>query len=120
MVVGEETAHVEFVLDQETGELTAYVYDAHVQEPVAIAQTELKIAVTIEKEGDELPEAKEVVLVAVEPKEGKANQFAARIEALKGAKHFDAALEGVKIGEQEFKGITFSFPEGNEAHDHDH
>jgi hypothetical protein len=91
-----------------------------VQEPVAIAQTELKIAVTLEKEGDELPEAQEVVLTAVEPKDGKASQFAARIEALQGAKHFDAALATVKIGDQEFKGITFSFPEGNEAHDHDH
>jgi len=118
--VGEETAHVEFVLDQETGELTAYVYDAHVQGPVAIAQSELKVAVTIEKEGVDLPEAQEVILQAVEAKEGLASQFAARVDALKGARHFDAAIETVKIQDREFKGITFSFPEGNEAHDHDH
>jgi len=118
VVVGDEEAHVEFVLDPETGKLTAYVLDAHAEDPVPVAHPELKLAVTLEKEGVDLPEAKEVVLLAVNPADGKAAEFAAVIEELKNAKEFDVALEVIQVGDKSHKGITFRFPEGKDAHNH--
>ncbi len=118
VVVGDEAAHVEFVLDKETGKLTAYVLDDHAHEAVAVKHAELKIAVTIEKEGVEFPEAKEVTLTAVDAKDGAASEFVATIEELKGAEHFEAALDSISVGGKEYKGVTFKFPEGNEEHHH--
>ena len=65
-----------------------------------------------------MPEAKEIVLAAVNPQEGAASEFSAVIEELKGVEYFEAALNSITIGGVEHKGITFSFPEGNEHHHH--
>jgi hypothetical protein len=118
VVVGDEAGHVELVLDPETGKLTAYVLDAHAEDAVPVAHAELKLAVTLEKEGVDLPEAKEILLLAVNPADGKAAEFAAVVEELKGAKEFDVALEVIRIGDKEHKGIAFRFPEGKDAHNH--
>lgn len=128
VALGEEAAHVEFVLDKETGKLTAYILDAEAKEAVAIKQEQIVLAFTVteEHEGEEkdakkgdVPELESLTLSAVSPNDGEASEFAGESEKLKGAEHFDAVIESITIKDKEFKAAEFKFPEGNE-HDHHH
>ncbi len=143
VAIGEDDAHLEIVLDAETGTVTAYVLDGQAEKPLPIKQKNLQLAITLEhdhaenghaepghdehgKEGagekkkDELPESLfNVMLAAVSPGEdGAASEFSGQSDELKRAHEFEAALTSITIGEKtSFKGVTFKYPEGNE-HDH--
>ena len=129
VAIGEDAAHLEFVLDAETGKLTAYVLDGEAEKPVAIKQAKLQLALTLEKHGDakseekkdDLPEAPlTLTLAAVSPSDdGTATEFAGQDDKLKGADEFEAALTSITVAGKEFKAVTFKYPEGNE-HDHHH
>jgi hypothetical protein len=142
VAIGHDDAHLEIVLDEATGKVTAYVLDGAAEKPVAIKQKNLQLAITLEeghhhdhdgddkKEGegkddahkkDEVPEdALQLLLAAVSPgDDGSSSEFAGQLDQLKGADEFDAALTAIKIGDKEFTGVTFNYPKGNE-HDHHH
>jgi hypothetical protein len=135
VAIGHDDAHLEIVLDAETGKLTAYVLDGEAAKPIAIKQKNLQLAITLEhdaheKEGDdkqedqkkdEVPEsALTLTLAAVSPDaDGKASEFSGQSDELKGAKEFEAALTSITVGDEQFKGVTFKYPEGNE-HEHNH
>lgn len=132
VAIGQDDAHLEIVLDAETGTVTAYVLDGAAEKPVAIKQESLQLALTLEhdhhKEGkdegakkDDVPDdTAPLLLNAVSPAaDGTASEFSGQLDALKGADEFDAALTAIRIGDKEFKGVTFKYPEGNE-HDHHH
>jgi hypothetical protein len=135
VAIGHDDAHLEIVLNAETGTVTAYVLDGAAEKPVAIKQKNLQLALTLEhghhhdekkgeedkKKEDEVPDATELLmLAAVSPGEdGTASEFSGQLDALKGADEFDAALTTITIGDKEFPGVTFNYPKGNE-HDHHH
>jgi hypothetical protein len=129
VAIGEEAAHLEFVLDGETGKLTAYVLDGDAEKAVAVKQASLQLALTLEKHGDakdedkkdDLPESTlPLTLTAVSPADdGTATEFAGQSDKLKGADEFEAALSAITVGGKEYKAVTFKYPEGNE-HDHHH
>jgi hypothetical protein len=141
VAIGQDDAHLEIVLDSETGTLTAYVLDGQAEKAVAIKQKNLQLAVTLEhdehghdakeheakehdgedEKKDELPDATfPLMLAAVSPGEdGAASEFSGQSDELKGAHEFEAALTSITIGKTPFQGVTFKYPEGNE-HDHHH
>jgi hypothetical protein len=121
VVIGEEAAHVEVVLDSKTGELTAYVYDEDLKNPVWVKQAELTMAVTLESEDKSaLPESAVILLKARETKEGAAHEFFAVVPRLKGSEEFDGVLESIIIDGTTHKSVQFAYPEGNEDHHHHH
>lgn len=144
VAIGHDDAHLEIVLDAESGKLIAYVLDGEAAKPISIKQKNLQLAITLEhdhdghdaheKEGDEKKEDKEgdkkkdelpdapitLMLAAVSPGEdGSASEFAGQSDELKGTKEFEAALTSITVGDEHFQGVTFKYPEGNE-HDHHH
>jgi len=127
VAIGQDDAHLEFVLDADSGTLKAYVLDGEAEKPIAIKQANLQLAVTLsKKDGDgedksALPDdAVIVMLSAVEPDgDGKATEFEGQADALKGADKFAANLTSVTVGDKPFKNVTFKYPEGNEE-DHHH
>jgi hypothetical protein len=133
VAIGEDDAHIEIVLDAETGKLTAYVLDGAAEKAVAVKQKNLQLAITLEhdhnekghdekdEKKDELPDAViTLMLAAVSPGEdGTASEFAGQSDELKGAKEFEAALTSVTVGDKPFTDVKFKYPEGNE-HDHHH
>lgn len=118
-----DAAHLEVVLDAETGKLTAYVLDGEAKEPVSVKHESLTIAFTLPKsedKKDEIPEQSTITLTAVDAADdGTAKEFAGQSDDLKNAKEFDAALTAISVGGKEHKGISFNYPKGNE-HDHHH
>jgi len=131
VAIGHDDAHLEIVLDAETGTLTAYVLDGEAEKAIAIKQKDLQLAITLEhdheghegegEKKDELPESTfPLMLAAVSPAaDGTASEFSGQSDELKGAKEFEAALKTITIGEKPFEGVNFKYPEGNE-HDHHH
>jgi hypothetical protein len=133
VAIGQDDAHLEVVLDPETGTLTAYVLDGAAEKPIAIKQKNLQLALTLEHDHDhhDGDESKEeagkkdeipddpvpLMLAAVSPgDDGTASEFSGQLDELKGADEFEAALTSIKIGDKEFPGVTFKYPEGNEHH----
>lgn len=117
VVLGEEFVHIEFVLNAETGSLTAYVLDGEAEKSVRVTQTEL--ALKIEK-----PFKGTIKLSAVEnsltgEKSGDTSEFRGQSDQLKSLRDFDAEIETAKVKGKEFKDVHFNFPKGNEA-DHKH
>lgn len=132
VAIGDDAAHLEVVLDAETGKVTVYVLDAAAKEAVAIQAEKLELALTIEHDhdhadgdqkkpaGDELPESATLVMTAVEPAgDGSASVYAGESEALKGADEFDAVLTTITVAGKDYKNVKFNYPDGNE-HDHHH
>src|SRR5262245_48383136 len=91
VAIGEDDAHLEFVLEADSGTLKAYVLDGDADEAVAIKQANLQIAFTIAKgeEGNDeggLPaDATILMLAAVSPTaDGMASEFEGQADGLKG------------------------------------
>ena len=109
---GDEFAHLELVLDEATGKLTAYALDGEAEKAVPLKQETIEIEVK-----GSTPFT--VKLNAVENKltgetKGSTSQFEAQEAKLKGLQKFDAVLKSISIKGKEFKNVEFKFPEGNE------
>lgn len=48
VVLGDEDAHLEFVFDASLGKMTAYVFDAHAENAVRVAQPEFSLEIRVE------------------------------------------------------------------------
>ncbi len=124
--IGEDDAHLEFVLDADTGKLTAYVLDGEAEKPLPIKQSKLQLTYTLTKlrdfdEGsDDIPDdAFLLALDAVSPADdGTAAEFAGQADTLKGCEKFAAVLTTVHVGDKSFQNVEFKYPEGNEEHHH--
>ncbi len=91
---GDEFAHLELVLDEKTGKLSAYALDGEAENSVRLKQTEIEI-------GIKKPSVFSVELNAVEnsltgEKVGDTSEFAAASEQLKNLKAFDAIITNIR------------------------
>ena len=120
VVLGDEFAHIELVLDQGTGELTAYVLDGEAESPVRLEQENIEIRIAVPDTGgnepaSELPlRLRAVYNILTGEKEGDTSAFAAQSDNLKGLKQFGAVITAITVKGREFQEVEFRFPEGNE------
>jgi hypothetical protein len=127
VAIGDDDAHLEFVLDGESGKLTAYVLDGAAEKPVPIKQKSLQLTYSlikisgIEEGSDDIPDdALFLTMDAVSPTEdGATVEFAGQADTLKGTEKFTAVLTAVNVGGKSFPNVSFKYPEGNEE-DHHH
>jgi hypothetical protein len=127
VAIGDEEAHLEIVLDADSGTLKAYVLDGEAEKAVAIKQANLQIAYTLAKAEDATDEgglpadATIVMLAAVNATaNGMASEFEGQADDLKGAAKFAASVTAVAVGGKQFKNVAFKYPEGNEDDHHHH
>lgn len=120
VVLGEEVAHLELVLDSSTGTLTAYVLDSHAQAPLRLPGKPLRVEISGGETLELLPLADELT---GETKE-ETSTFRAQSKALEGSKGFAATLPHLEVRGQTFEGIRLQYPATGEVpeehHDHDH
>ena len=126
VAIGEDDAHLEFVLDADSGKLTAYVLDGEAEKPLAIKQAKLQLSYSltkisgIEEGSDDIPD--DVLVLALEAvapaPDGTAAEFAGQADTLKGCEKFSAVLTTVNVGDKSFKNVSFKYPEGNEEEHH--
>lgn len=121
VVFGDEFAHIEFVLDQTTGELTGYVLDGEAEKSVRLSQKTIELKVHREDvESDFTLQLSAIANVLTGETEGDTSQFEAQSDALRGASEFHAEIVSIEVMGQMFTHIDFEFPEGNEATDSKH
>ena len=117
---GEEFAHLELVIDAQTGKISAYALDGEAEKAVRIAQKEIEIKVAkAEKAGSGPAEAFTITLKAQASvlsgeKVGDTSEFAGQSDMLKGLVNFDGVLVTITIKGKAFENVKFNFPKGNE------
>ena len=121
VVFGDEFAHIEFVLDQTTGQLTGYVLDGEAEKPVRLSQKTIDLKIHQEDvQSDFSLQLSGVANVLTGETEGDTSQFAAQSDALKGVSEFHAEIVSIALKGQTFTDIDFTFPEGNEETHSEH
>jgi len=118
IVLGEEFAHLEFVLDSEKGELTVYVLDGEASNPVKLESGSLTLNLTQPKQEALVlsPVADKLTGETVE----STSKFSANSEVLRGVTTFKGTLQSLTVKGREFSGVKVTFPEGNESHEKHH
>ena len=117
--LGEEYAHLELVLDQATGKLTAYALDGEAEKSVRIKQPTITLEITVQDKV--IPaELGAVANVLTGETVGDSSQFEAVIDALRGVSKFQGTVATVTIKGQTFERVKFDFTFGETGHDHKH
>ena len=114
IVFGEEFAHLELVLDSETGVLTVYSLDGEASSAVPLETSSLELLIN----GEHSLVLKAVADPLTGDTESKSSRFEGTLEQLKGESHFHGLISKLEIKGQSFEDVEFSFPEGNESEAH--
>jgi hypothetical protein len=117
--LGEEYAHLELVLDQATGKLTAYALDGEAEKSVRIKQPTITLEIAVQDKVTTV-ELGAVANVLTGETVGDSSQFEAVIEALRGVSKFQGSVATVTIKGQTFERVKFDFTFGETGHDHKH
>lgn len=110
--LGEEEAHLEFVLDAAAGKLTCYVLKAHMAGFQRITQPALELTATVGGKAETLT-LQAVANASTGEKPGDTSQFEAQADWLKSAKTFDAVLKGINVRGKDYPPLKFNFPKGS-------
>lgn len=126
--LGEHAAHVEIVIDEDSGKITAYILDAHAENPLAADQRELALVIAEHDEhehaepADKKEEAKpaeehekplELKLTAEGEADKPATVFVGQSDKLKGHHHNDVTISEITVGGKPYKNVAVH------AHGHD-
>ena len=121
VVLGEEFAHVELVLEKESGKLTGYVLDGEAENPVRLQQEAIELKINrLNSKQPFTMQLKAVANVLTGETEGDTSQFEGQSDALAGATKFQAEIALIAVKEQSFTEVDFEFPEGNEGRHEEH
>ena len=109
VVLAEETAHVEVLLDPGSGHLALFVLGPHAESPVRVAQESVEVALTVN--GTETT----VTLPAIASEltgetVGDTSEFAADVDALKGVSEFRGRISTLSARGTTYEGVTFTYP----------
>ncbi len=110
--LGDEEAHLEFVLDAAAGKLTCYVLKAHMSGFQRITQESLELNATVGSKAETLT-LKAVANAATGEKAGDTSQFEAQADWLKTAKSFDVELKAINVRGKDYPALKFNFPKGS-------
>ena len=122
VVLGDEFAHVEFVLEKSTGKLTGYVLDSEAEKPIRLTENTIELKINqLNSEQALALQLNAVANVLTGETEGDSSQFEGQSDALAGVTEFHAEIASIAVKGQIFTDIDFKFPEGNEGrHDEHH
>lgn len=113
VVLGNEFAHLEFVLDSQTGLLQVYALDGMAIMATRLQQPDLNLHIKTDKTDFQLTLAAQSNPLTGE-KVGDSSLYSIISQDLKGLSKFQVKIEHIVIKGIAFKEITFDFPEGNE------
>lgn len=108
--LGDEFAHLELVLDQGTGVLTAYVLDGEAERAVRVAQPTIDLWLIPPGRTPHLASLDAVANALTGETRGDTSQFRAAVPALAGAATFEGSVRTVVVRGQEFRDVPIKFP----------
>lgn len=115
VVLGEEAAHVELVLDAAGGRLQAYVLDGELENFIRIPDASLTIVATVDG-AERMLTLMPVPNGATGETAGDTSLFETQADWLKTTPKFPAKLTAITVRGTAYRDVAFAFPEGN---DHD-
>lgn len=110
--LGDEQFTIELVREPASGTLRAYVLDGEMESFIRISARQLDLEVQRPDRKETLT-LKPVADLATGETAGDTSLFEARADWLKSADTFKGVFRNLKIQDQVFKSVKFSFPEGN-------
>jgi len=113
VVLGREAFHLELVRTAETGLLTCYILDGHMESFLRIPAPSLALETTVSNRTSTL-DLLPVANAATGERAGDTSQFEAKADWLKTTTTFTGRIPTITIRGATFTNVTFRFPEGNE------
>lgn len=114
IVLGEEIYHLELVLDQAAGTLSAYVLDGEIENFVRSTMPSFEVVATLAGEKHPLT-FHAIANAATGETIGDTAFFVAHADWLKTAHEFDGVIKHLVVRASTFDDVVFHFPKGNEA-----
>ena len=113
VVLGNESCHLELVLDAPAGRLTAYVLDGELENFIRVKAPAFEVVATIGGEKRPLT-FRATGNPATGETAGDTAQFEAQADWLKTTPAFDAVLSSLAVRGTTFTAVGFNFPKGND------
>ncbi len=115
----DEDAHLEVVLNPETGEVILYILDGTAKPGYRISgEQEVRVRFTSPIEKD-VP-FKPVADPLTGETEEDTSRFSALVEELKGQESFEGVLESIDVRDKTYSQTPIAWPVGTDDHPHDH
>ena len=112
MTLGDEEAHIEFLVDAEVGTVTAWFFKPHMERYLRIKAESFAVLAKL-PDGEARLTFAAVANAGTGETIGDTSQFVARADWLAGARSFDAVLPEVSVRGTVYRDIAFNYPKGN-------
>lgn len=110
--LGDHVASIEFVFESASGTLTAYVLDAHAENPVRLTGGALFVEIELDGNDEYIPlELRGVANSLTGESETNTSQFRGEERALRGQTTFGGTIPSITVRGAEFNDIAFRYPE---------
>jgi hypothetical protein len=109
--LGNHVASVEFVFESASGTVTAYVLDAHAQNPVRLTGGTLLVEIELDGNAEHIPlKLRGVANSLTGESETNTSQFRGAERALRGLTTFGGTIPSVAVRGNVFQEVSFRYP----------
>ena len=112
VTLGDEEAHIEFLVDAEAGTVTAWFFTPHMERYLRIKAESFEVLAK-RTNGEAKLIFTGVSNAGTGETVGDTSQFVARADWLVGVEAFDAVLPEVSIHGRVYRSVAFNYPKGN-------
>ena len=112
VTLGDEEAHIEFLVDAEAGTVTAWFFKPHMERYLRIKAESFAVLAKL-PDGEARLTFAAVANAGTGETVGDTSQFVARADWLASVVSFDAVLPEVSIRGRVYRSVAFNYPKGN-------
>jgi hypothetical protein len=112
VTLGDEEAHIEFLVDAEAGTVTAWFFKPHMERYLRIKAESFVVLARL-PDGEASMTFAAVANAGTGETIGDTSQFVARADWLASVVSFDAVLPEVSIRGRVYRSVAFNYPKGN-------
>lgn len=113
VTLGDEEAHIEFLVDAEAGTVTAWFFKPHMERYLRIKAESFAVLAKL-PDGEARLTFAAVANAGTGETVGDTSQFVARADWLAGGtESFDAVLPEVRVRGRVYRSVAFNYPKGN-------
>ena len=112
VTLGDEEAHIEYLVDAEAGTVTAWFFKPHMERYLRIKAESFAVLAKL-PDGEARLTFTAVANAGTGETVGDTSQFVAKAEWLVGVEAFDAVLREVTVRGRVYRSVAFNYPKGN-------
>ena len=112
VTLGDEEAHIEFLVDAEVGTGTAWFFTPHMERYLRIQVESFEVLVKL-PDGEATLTFHAVANAGTGETVGDTSQFVAQADWLGGVESFDAVLPALSVRGTVYRNVAFNYPKGN-------